>query len=177
MRLRALAFAALMAGMAVLLQNGPLWLGEPAGYGLSIWASLPLAVAAAQVPREAALAGVTTVILCLFINPQEALIFGLTNGLLGLVIGMALNARLSLWRSVLLAGAALFAGMALLTWGIGLAALGESVLAGGLPFALGAYAAFALIWATLFTTLARALCRRVLGALPRPTEQQRASRP
>lgn len=162
MRLRALAFAAMMAAMAVLLQTGPLWLSEPAGYGLSIWASLPPAMAALFWPREAVWASVATVLLCLILSPQEAIVFGLTNGLFGLVMGMTRHANLPPWRSILLAAGALFGGMVVLTWGIGVAALGEEMLESGVALALAAYAGFAILWSALFTGLFRLICRRVL---------------
>lgn len=164
MRLRGLAFAAMMAGLAALLQTGPVWLSEPAGYVLSILAALPPAVAAAAYPREALWAAAVAVLLCLLVNPQEAVVFGLTNGLLGLALG--LTAGMPPLRSALLAGAALLGGMVVLTWGVGVAALGEAVLQRGAAVALGVYAGFALLWAGLFTAIFRAVWRRLLRSAP-----------
>jgi hypothetical protein len=176
MRLRALAFAAMMAGLAVVLQTAPVWLTEPAGYALSIFASLPPAVAAAVYPREAIWACVAAALLCLFISPQEAAVFALTNGIFGLGLGLTARAGLQPLRSILLAAAALFGGMALLTWGLGVAALGEELLDRGMLWTLAAYAGFAMAWSGLFTGLFRVICRRVLKP-HRPQAQNAASRP
>jgi len=175
MHVRALVFAGVMAAMAAVLQTAPVWVMAPAGYALSILASLPAAVAVVAYPREAPYGILAAVLACLMISPQEALIFACTNGAFGLALGWSARSGYGWWRSTLLAAATLWAGMALLTWGVGVAALGEGLLARGFLVAAGAYAAFALSWSAAFTSLFRVIHRRIAPVLERRMPPQRGS--
>lgn len=166
MQPKALVFAGMMAGLAALLQTAPVWFGEPAGYALAFFASLPAAVSAAAYPREAPYGVLAAVLLCLLVKPQEAWVLACTNGPFGLALGRCAGAGLRWWRSVAWSAATLLAGTSLLTWGVGVAALGPGLLARGLPVVLAAYAAFALAWAILFTGLFRLVYRRIAPLLP-----------
>lgn len=165
MRVRALVFAGTMAGLAALLQTAPTWFGEPAGYALAILASLPAAVAATAYPREAPYAVLSTCLVCLFINPQEAWVFALTNGAFGIVLGRNAHSRVPWVKSILSAAGTLWAGIVLLTWGVGVAALGSDLLKYGIPFTFAAYGAFALVWAAAFTGLFRLIHQRIAPVL------------
>lgn len=167
MRLRTLLFASITAGLAVLLQTAPVWLGQPAGLVLAILASLPVALSAAVEPRTAALALPVASVLCALFQPEEGWVFGLTNGPFGIALGVAARRGYTGWKGPLLPALTLFGGMALLTWGVGFAALGLELLALGLPMALGCYALFALLWSALFTPTARLLVRRTRPAMER----------
>ncbi len=160
MRLRALLFAGIMAGLAVMLQTAPLWLGQPLGFALAILASLPLALTAAVEPRSAALALPVAALLCALFQPEEGWVFALTNGPFGIALGVVVRWGHAGWRGLLLPTLTLFIGMALLTWGAGFAALGPELPTLGLPLALLLYAIFSLIWSALFLPLARLLFRR-----------------
>lgn len=163
MPLRSLVLAGAMAGLAALLQTAPLWLGQPAGFGLAAAACLPLAIlAAGGEGRPALLALPVAALLCGLLSPEEAWLFGLTNGPFGVALGLGLGARGGRVRSVLLPAALLFGGMAALTWGVGFAALGPGVTRLALPLALACYALFALLWSALMGRLLRILCRRLL---------------
>lgn len=175
MRLRALLFAAMMAGLAALLQLAPVWLGEPAGYLLSALASLPVAVAAAAYPREAPLALPVTFLICIAIFPQEAWVFACTNGLFGLVLGRAAQAGRPWWQSALRAAFSLWVGMGLLTWVVGVAVLGPDLLKHGVPLVLLAYAGFALAWSLAYTGLFRVIFRRLAPFFVAPDKTPKRS--
>lgn len=152
--------------MAALFQTAPVWLGEPVGYLLAIFASLPMAVSAVAHPREAPLGLLVATLLCLLIKPQEAWVLACTNGLFGLVLGWSVRALLRWWQRVLCAAGALLLGTCLLTWGVGVAALGPDLLARGPLVTLAVYVVFALIWATLFAGLFGLIHRRIAPLLP-----------
>lgn len=165
MRLPILLFSGIMAGLAASLQTAPIWLGQPVGFALAILASLPMALAAWVGPRTAALALTVAALLCALFQPEEGWIFALTNGPFGLALGFAVRMGHAGWRGVLLPALALLAGMAILTWGVGVAPLGPGAGSRGLPFTLAGYALFALLWSALFTPLVRLLVRRARPAL------------
>jgi len=161
MRLRTLLLSGMMAGLAVVFQTAPLWLGEPVGLALAILACLPVALIAAAEPRAAALALPVAAVLCALFQPEEGWVFGVANGPFGAALGVAFRRNHSGWRALLLPALTLFGGLALLTRGVGFAALGPDLGRVGLPMALAACALFALAWSALFTPLVRFLIRRI----------------
>lgn len=171
MRLRALLLSGIMAGLAVLLQTAPIWVGQPVGFALAILACLPMAMAAAAEPRTAPLAVFVAALLCGLFQPEEGWIFGLTNGPFGVALGVAVRRGYAGWTRPLLPALTLFGGMVVLTWGVGFPALGPDLAALGLPAALIAYGCFALLWSALCMPIARLLDRRT-----RPILEGRAGR-
>lgn len=161
MRLRALLLCGMMAALAVVLQTAPIWLGQPAGFALAILACLPMAITAAAEPRAAALTVPAAALLCALVQPEEGWVFGLANGPFGAALGLAFRRGLAGWRAPLLPALTLFYGLALLTWGVGFAALGPDLRSLNLPVAVTACALFAVAWSALFTPLARLLLRRL----------------
>lgn len=173
MQLRPLLFGGIMAGLAAMLQTAPTWMGQPIGFALAILATLPMALAAAVGPRAAAIALLVATLLCILLQPEEGWIFGLTNGPFGLALGISARRGNTGPRATLLPTTTLLIGMALLTWGVSLPALGPDLLALGLPEALGSYALFALVWSTLFMPVTRLLIRRTRPAWERWADQGR----
>ncbi|HEY8345835.1 MAG TPA: hypothetical protein VIL07_01005 [Symbiobacteriaceae bacterium] len=161
MRLRALLLAGMMASLAVVLQTAPIWLGQPVGFALAILACLPVAFVAVVEPYAAALALLAAALLCALFQPEEGLVFGLANGPFGVALGLAFRRGHHGWRAPLFPALTLFCGLALLTWGVGFAALGPDLRSLGLPVALVACALFAVAWSALFTPLVRLLLRRL----------------
>jgi phosphotransferase system glucose/maltose/N-acetylglucosamine-specific IIC component len=158
-RLRALVFAGIMAGLAAALQTAPVWFGQPVGFILAIFACLPVAVAVVVSQREAALAVLAAGLLCLLISPQEGLIFTFTNGAMGLALGW--GARDGWLKSVWVTGVTLWAGMSVLTWGLGIAALGPGLLRLSWPVVFTAYGGFSFVWSALFAAVFRPVYRRL----------------
>ncbi|MFZ5824728.1 MAG: hypothetical protein ACOY94_10405 [Bacillota bacterium] len=165
MHLRSLIFAGLMAALGALLQTAPVWLGQPLGFALAVLACLPPAVSALQNLRAAVMGVAAAALLCGLISPEEAWVFGLTNGPFGVALGYSARAGYGLVRAVILAAGVLLAGILLLTWGLGFAALGSAVLAWGVPAAGAVFTLFALVWAFLFTGVVRLIWRRLLPAM------------
>jgi hypothetical protein len=159
--------------MAALLQTAPVWLGEPIGYLLAIFASLPIAIAAVAHPRVAPLGLLVATLLCLLIKPQEAWVLACTNGLFGLALGA--RHPLRWWQRVLRAAGALLLGICILTWGVGVAALGPDLVARGVLVTLGVYVVFALGWATLFSSLFGLIYRRIAPLLRTNSDSTRES--
>jgi hypothetical protein len=159
MRVRALVFAGIMAGLAAALQTAPVWFGQPLGFLLAIFACLPVAVAVVVSQREAALAVVAAGLLCLLVSLQEGLIFTFTNGVMGLALGWgAAGGRV---KSVWVTGVTLWVGMSFLTWGLGIAALGPGLLRLPWPVVCAAYGGFSFMWSALFTAAFRPIYRRL----------------
>ena len=95
MNIRGLVLAGLIAGLSALLQTAPVWLGEPLGLALAVFACLPLALLATVYPRGALPAFGVSVLLCFKVHVEEGVIFAVTNGPFGLALGAALGAG---WR-------------------------------------------------------------------------------
>jgi hypothetical protein len=163
LRLRALVFAGIMAGLAAVLQTAPVWLGEPTGFVLAVGACLPAAVAAGACPREAPWAVVAAALLCLLFSPQEAAVFAFTNGAMGLALGR--TGGLPWFRSTMVTGLTLWAGMSVLTWGVGVAALGPGLLRYGWVLVVPAFGAFSLAWSALWAAVYRPIYRRIAPLL------------
>ncbi len=167
MRLRALLLSGMMAGMAVVLQTAPIWLGQPAGFALAILAFLPMALVTAIHPRATALTLPVAALLCALFQPEEGWVFGLANGPFGAALGLAFRRGHTGWKAPLLPALTLFGGLALLTWGVGFAALGPDLRSQGVAFALAVYALFALAWSVLLTPIFRLLIRRLQQVMDR----------
>jgi len=165
MHLRALLLSGMMAGLAVVLQTAPVWLGQPVGFALAVLACLPMALVAAAEPRGAVLALPVAAMLCKLFQPEEGWVFGLANGPFGAAIGVTLRRGLSGWRAPLLPALTLFCGLALLTRGVGFAALGPDLRSQNVPVALTACLLFAAVWSALFTPLVRILMQRLRPVL------------
>lgn len=161
MRLRAVLLSGMMTALAVVLQTAPIWLGQPAGFALAILACLPMALVAAAAPHAATLALPAAALLCALFQPEEGWVFGLANGPFGAALGLAARRGSAGWRAPLLPALTLFCGLALLTWGVGFAALGPDLRSLSLPVAVTACALFAVAWSALFTPLVRLLIRRL----------------
>jgi hypothetical protein len=98
---KTMVFSALMSVCAALLQSaGGLIPGL--GFLISPWASLPVALSGILSMRYGLLTYFTALILLMFIQPSELIIFPFTTGLLGLCLGISiqfLNTRIKIITS------------------------------------------------------------------------------
>lgn len=164
MSVHTLVFSGMMAGLAAILQTGPVWLGQPAGFVPALLAFLPAAMAAAAGGfRAGALTVIVASLLCGLIHPEEGWVFLFTNGPFGVAQGLVAHLRHP--RRALLPAGVLLAGMSALTWGVGVAALGPELLGYGISAATGIYALFALFWSEMAGWLVADVDRRVRPGL------------
>lgn len=87
---KTMVFSALMSVCAALLQSAGGFLPGP-GFLISPWASLPVALSAILSIRYGILTYFTTMMLLIFIQPSEIIIFPFTTGLLGLCLGICIQ--------------------------------------------------------------------------------------
>lgn len=160
MSVRTVVLAGMMAGLAAILQTGPVWLGQPIGFPAVLLAFLPTGVAvAAGGIRLAALTAVVAALLCGVLSPELGWVFLLTNGPFGCALGLVAKSRNP--RRFLLPAGVLLTGMSVLTWGLGLAALGPGLLTWGQPAAMGVYSLFALFWSEAAGWFLEQVLRRI----------------
>ncbi|PLS17069.1 hypothetical protein CVD28_13510 [Bacillus sp. M6-12] len=81
------------------------------GFFVSAMTTLPLFLAAIVSVRHGFLSYFVTILLLLFIQPSELIIFSFTTGILGLVLGFSINKLITRTLVVFLAGATLFMGI------------------------------------------------------------------
>jgi hypothetical protein len=110
-----------MTALAVLFQSAPVFLPS-AGLALSPFSTLPIALAAIASPISGFISHLASSLLLLLISPQEAVIFFLTTGPLGLVLGTSFRQKAVF--SAVIGAVALFVGIFTLTNAAGIAAFG-----------------------------------------------------
>jgi hypothetical protein len=169
MGLRQLSALAILAALAAVMQGAAaLWPGP--GHALAALASLPLALAAWFGGRRATWCWVVAVLLLGLVHVQEAAIFGLMTGPVGLAAGWGLRHGWGWMFTSLLAGVVLTIGMLILAYVVGVPPLGPEVQAFGLATPL-VYGLFSLGWGALWAWLtAKAVGR--LGFLGRNYQVQ-----
>jgi len=109
---RAICTGGILTALIFLLQSAPVWL-PGAGLFLSPFATLPAALAAALSIPLGTVVYIAAAFLLLLFSPQEAAIFLLATGLVGLTTGIALKQETP--NRVLIPAAALFFGLLALT--------------------------------------------------------------
>ncbi|MDF2686991.1 MAG: hypothetical protein K0S55_2174 [Clostridia bacterium] len=111
-----------ITGLAVIFQASPVFL--PAiGLLISPFSTLPVMLAAMYSIYSGILSFICGGIILFFISPQEAIIFLFTTGLLGLILGITL--KRSFLFSWFISSVALFIGIILMTYTIGMTAFTE----------------------------------------------------
>lgn len=154
----------MMAGLAALMQAAPVYWPGP-GYLLAALGSLPMAVLALRSPRAAPLSALATILLLMMVHVEEAVVFSLTTGPLGLAIGYGRRAALPRLAATLLATGPLLAGMFGLTHLVGLPPLGpwpvRNALVETTVYGLFAFA-YSAVWVWLFDRFSR----RLAGVTP-----------
>ena len=117
-----ISIGGIFSAFAILLHSSPVFL-PGIGIILSPFASLPIALSAAVSPYLGIITLLTSASILLLISPQEAVIFLLTTGPLGLVLG--LNYRKGKMISLAVTGGILFIGINILTSIVGIEAFGD----------------------------------------------------
>lgn len=107
--------------LAVMFQASPAFM-PGIGLLLSPFSTLPVALSAFLSPCSGLISLLASIFILLFISPQEAIIFILTTGPLGLVLGICY--RKGVFISILAAAGTIFTGICLLIYAAGVAAFG-----------------------------------------------------
>lgn len=144
---RIVAYGGILTALSVLFHSAPVFL-PGIGLALSPFATLSIALAAVASTYSGVIAWFASAIILLLISPQEAVIFLLTTGPLGLVLGAGYNKRIV--PSAAAAGGTLFVGINLLKHVAGIAVFGsmtpnDSLLTEAFIFLLFA-AVYSIIW-------------------------------
>ena len=105
-----LIFSAVLSSIAAIFQSAGGYV-PGIGYLISTMTTLPIFLAANVSFRHGFLSYFVTIILLLFIQPSELIIFSFTTGILGLVLGVTFYKSKTRYGVVFLAGAPLFIGI------------------------------------------------------------------
>lgn len=142
----------ILTALAVVLQSSPVFL-PGIGFILSPFATLPIALAAVTSTYSGIIALFSSAFILLLISPQEAVIFMLTTGPLGLVLGASYFKGIV--RSITVAGITLFIGMNVLTHAAGIAVFGDLTPNSSLITTTFIFILFALLYSAIWASLLR----------------------
>ena len=157
---RWITISSLLAVIAALFQLAPIFL-PVVGMALSPLSSIPMVISVLMFADKAAATFLITAALLFLFNVEEAIIFLLATGPLGLAAATAAISRGSSLKKGLLPASLLSFGILLLVFLIGLPGLTSlvSVLNAG---ALLAIAAFSYLYSLLFMGITRFLQQRIM---------------
>lgn len=161
-RTRLITLAAAMSAMAATLQLLAAFAPGP-GHIASALATLPLALVAWISPGAGFASYITATLLVLIIAPEECLILLTTTGPLGVALGIAGAAKLSVAIQTLIGAATLSSGMTALMLVFKTDPLGPGVSSMGWVAAVGVYAGFALMYAWAWALVLRRLVPHLLA--------------
>ncbi len=165
-----ICICAVLTVFAVLFQSAPVFL-PMAGMLLSPLATFPIALAAHESKSLGAASYFAAGAILLFIFPEEALIFFLTTGIIGLSLGIY---NRSFLKAIAATTGILFGGMNLLTYLAGISLFGD--LTRNLPFwdSFAPYLLFSLGYAAAWVLLLRYIFRILekRGILRKPGEDK-----
>lgn len=105
-----LILTAVLTSFAALFQSAGGYM-PGIGYFVSAMTTLPIFLAAIVSVRHGFLSYFVTILLLLFIQPSELIIFPFTTGILGLALGVSFYKSKTRFLTVFLAGATLFMGI------------------------------------------------------------------
>ncbi|MFA7635671.1 MAG: hypothetical protein WCZ48_07785 [Bacillota bacterium] len=160
---RLVLLAGIMSAIAAALQLLAAFAPGP-GHIASALATLPLALIS-WISTGAGIAGyAVATLLVLMIAPEECVILLTTTGPLGVALGIAGAAKLSVAIQTLIGAATLSSGMTALMLVFKTDPLGPGVSGMGWVAAIGVYAGFALLYAWAWALLLRHLTPRLLAA-------------
>ncbi len=148
----------ILTSLAILFQSAPIFL-PGMGLILSPLATLPIALATIRSSYLGAMVYLSSALVLILVSPQEAAIFMMTTGLLGLSLGISHNKRIV--PSIASCTIVLFIGINLLKNVIGLAVFGG--LTPEAPFLVEAavFLLFALVYSLVWVFLVR-FCAHIL---------------
>ncbi|NLK00708.1 MAG: hypothetical protein GX318_05660 [Clostridia bacterium] len=147
-----IAYAGLLAALAVILQSSPVFL-PVVGLALSPLSSLPVIIGTLLFADRVLPMFLAAAALLFLVNVQEAVIFLLTTGPLGLTAALAVIPTIPFWRKSLVTTSLLTCGILLLTFLVGLPGLQNTVGSLNMPILL-AIIAFSFLYSSLFMRIA-----------------------
>lgn len=145
----------------VIFQSAPVFF-PTAGLFISPLSTLPVAVAAAYDISLGLAVFFSSALMLAIVSVQESVILLLATGLLGVVIGTLLN-RKGIVISIVISGAALFAGIVVLTYIIGVPALVDFTCLLPPPLILLISFIFSLVYAGICNIIIRKIIRCFAG--------------
>lgn len=137
----------ILTTLAILFQSSPVFL-PGIGLFLSPFATLPIAMAALTSIYSGIIALFASTFILLLINPQEAVIFLMTTGPLGLVLGASYTKGIV--QSVSLAGGTLFLGINILTQVTGIAVFGSMTPSSSIVLATSIFMLFSVLYSIIW---------------------------
>lgn len=157
---RNICYCAVLTVIAVLFQSAPVFF-PLAGMALSPLSTLPVALASCESKSLGAASYAAAGLILLLIYPEEALIFFLATGAIGIPLGIF--ARSPVKAAAVTAGV-LFAGMNALTYLAGISLFGDMTQGASFLDSLPPYLLFSLayaaVWALITKYTVKMLARR-----------------
>jgi hypothetical protein len=155
---RLVCFGGLLAALAFVLQSAPVW--SAFGLALSPLSTAPAAAAAILSPLCGISVFLSASVMLLIVSAQEALIFMLGTGLLGVVLGLTMRRDAAFGISA--AGLSLLIGLYVLFYVCGVSLFGPftQYIQG---FAEIFLIAFSVLYAALWRVLLRCVFKRLKG--------------
>ncbi len=137
----------ILTALAILFQSAPIFL-PVMGLILSPLSTLPITLATMRSRYLGMMVYLSSTLILLLLNPQEAIIFMMTTGLLGLSLGISYNKKIV--PSMAISTVTLFIGINLLKNAMGLAVFGgmtpeAAFIIEAAIFALFAFA-YSVVW-------------------------------
>ena len=158
---REITTASLLAALAALLHAAPVYL-PLVGMALSPLSSIPIIIGVLLFADGALAMFLAAALLLFFINVEEAMIFSLATGPLGLATALAAIPNIPLWKKIAIPTVLLTCGILLLAFLVGVPGI-QSLIGTFTLFGLDLILAFSLLYSLLFMGLARLSHRRLLS--------------
>lgn len=151
--MRFISFGGILTTVTVIFQSAPIFL--PAiGLLFSPFSTLPIAIAALYNISLGVTVFVTSALILVLVNVQEAIILLFTTGLLGTALGAFLY-RKGLLVSIVFSSLILCLGMIALTYFVGISAFGDVTSSESVPLTILIYTSFAFIYASIWNMCLR----------------------
>lgn len=145
---RFICIGGILTTIAVLFQSAPVFL--PAiGLALSPFSTLPIAIAAVSNISLGISVFISSALILVIVNAQEAIILLFTTGILGIVMGTLLY-RKGIIISILFSSIALSLGMIFLTYVVGIPSFVELTLTLSTALTFLIFFSFSLVYASIW---------------------------
>jgi len=148
--------------LTVMFQATPVLLPS-IGLLFSPLSTLPVALSAMYSVFSGTLTLLSGTVILLFISPQEAVIFLLTTGPLGLALGIQLNKGTSTIQTLIVSATTLFLGINVLTHVVGIAAFGGLTHSFSIYLTAMVFILFSLGYTSIWMFLLKHLLKSLLG--------------
>lgn len=152
-------FGGILSALAVLFQSSPIFL-PVFGMLLSPFATLPIAAAAASSASTGVISFLSATVIISFISPQEGVIFFLTTGSFGLVLGLCHNGKKAV-HCIAISAAALFTGINILMRIAGIASFSSINLNMPLIIEIFVLVIFSLLYSCLWLLILNLVVRLI----------------